>query len=85
MRASGADERAAPAKKLRLLVVDDHEVVRQGVRALLESSGEIEVVGEAANATEALARILAEALERIDALKRDDAARSAKKDCRYQR
>jgi two-component system, NarL family, response regulator DevR len=37
--------------------MDDHEVVRQGVRALLESSGDIVVVGEAANASEATARI----------------------------
>jgi DNA-binding NarL/FixJ family response regulator len=37
--------------------MDDHEVVRQGVRALLESAGDIVVIGEAANATEALARI----------------------------
>ena len=38
-------------------LMDDHEVVRHGVRALLESTGDIVVVGEAANATEALARI----------------------------
>jgi DNA-binding NarL/FixJ family response regulator len=38
-------------------LMDDHEVVRQGVRALLEATGEITVVGEASNATEALARI----------------------------
>ena len=38
-------------------LMDDHEVVRQGVRALLESTGEITVVGEAATAAEALARI----------------------------
>ena len=37
--------------------MDDHEVVRQGVRALLESSGRIEVIGEASTAAEALARI----------------------------
>jgi two-component system, NarL family, response regulator DevR len=37
--------------------MDDHEVVRQGVRALLESAGDIVVVGEAANASEAIARI----------------------------
>jgi DNA-binding NarL/FixJ family response regulator len=37
--------------------MDDHEVVRHGVRALLESTGEIVVVGEASNATDALARI----------------------------
>jgi DNA-binding NarL/FixJ family response regulator len=37
--------------------MDDHEVVRGGVRALLESTGDIVVVGEAANASEAIARI----------------------------
>ncbi len=42
---------------ITVFLMDDHEVVRQGVRALLESTGEIEVVGEAANATDALARI----------------------------
>jgi two-component system response regulator DevR len=45
------------ASPIRAFLMDDHEVVRQGVRALLESSGEIEVVGEASNAAEALARI----------------------------
>ena len=38
-------------------LMDDHEVVRQGVRALLEASGDIEVVGEASTSAEALARI----------------------------
>ena len=38
-------------------LMDDHEVVRQGVRALLEGTGEIRVVGEASTAAEALARI----------------------------
>ena len=38
-------------------LMDDHEVVRQGVRALLESSNDVIVVGEASNAAEALARI----------------------------
>jgi len=38
-------------------LMDDHEVVRQGVRALLESAGDIVIVGEAANASEAIARI----------------------------
>jgi DNA-binding NarL/FixJ family response regulator len=42
---------------ITVFLMDDHEVVRQGVRALLESTGEIVVVGEAANAQEALARI----------------------------
>ena len=37
--------------------LDDHELVRRGVRDLLEAEGDIEVVGEAATATEALERI----------------------------
>ena len=40
-----------------MFLLDDHEVVRQGVRALFEASGKIEVVGEASNAAETLARI----------------------------
>lgn len=38
----------------RVLVVDDHAVVRQGVRGMLESVSGIEVAGEAANGVEAL-------------------------------
>jgi DNA-binding NarL/FixJ family response regulator len=39
---------------LRLLVVDDHAVVRRGVRALLESRPEWEVCGEAVDGQEAI-------------------------------
>jgi DNA-binding NarL/FixJ family response regulator len=45
------------SKPITVFLMDDHEVVRHGVRALLESTGEIVVVGEASNATDALARI----------------------------
>jgi len=38
-------------------IMDDHEVVRQGVRTLLESTGEIRVIGEASTAEEALRRL----------------------------
>ncbi len=34
-------------KKLRLLLVDDHAVVREGLRALLASDPRFEIVGEA--------------------------------------
>ncbi len=37
-----------------ILLVDDHEVVRQGVRAFLEAHAEFEVVGEAQNGAEAV-------------------------------
>ncbi len=42
---------------VRVFLVDDHEVVRRGVRDLLESAGGIEVVGEAGTADAARARI----------------------------
>ncbi|WP_459976175.1 response regulator, partial [Nocardioides pyridinolyticus] len=45
------------ASKIRVYLLDDHEVVRQGLRALLESSSDIEVVGEAGTATDAASRI----------------------------
>src|SRR2546421_3045582 len=44
-------------KPIRVFLLDDHEVVRRGVRDLLESEGDIEVVGEASTAAEALARV----------------------------
>src|SRR4029079_7423436 len=40
--------------KIKLLLVDDHNVVRCGLRALLSSEGDFEVVGEAAGGREAL-------------------------------
>jgi two-component system response regulator DevR len=42
---------------IRVFLLDDHEVVRRGLRALLESAGDIEVVGESGLAKEATARI----------------------------
>jgi two-component system response regulator DevR len=41
----------------RVFLVDDHEVVRNGLRSLLEDEPDLEVAGEAATAAEALARI----------------------------
>lgn len=43
-------------KPVRLLIVDDHAVVRSGLRALLEDQPDLEVVGEAADGVEALTR-----------------------------
>ena len=40
--------------KIKVLVVDDHTIVRNGICALLRLAGDIEVVGEAANGREAL-------------------------------
>ena len=41
----------------RVFLLDDHELVRRGLRDLLEAESDIEVVGEAGTAAEALARI----------------------------
>ena len=41
-------------KPIRVLVADDHMIVRTGIRHVLESEPGFEVVGEAANGTEAL-------------------------------
>jgi DNA-binding NarL/FixJ family response regulator len=41
-------------EKIRVLVTDDHAIVRDGISALLALTGDIEVVGEATNGREAL-------------------------------
>jgi NarL family two-component system response regulator LiaR len=49
------DAATAPARPIRVLVVDDHEVVRTGMRTFLELLRDIEIVGEAADGSEAVA------------------------------
>jgi len=44
------------AKPLRIMIVDDHAVVRSGLRAVLEDEEGLEVVGDAANARESLVK-----------------------------
>ena len=46
-----------PTPKIRVFLLDDHEVVRRGLRDLLESDGDIEIVGESGTAHEATSRI----------------------------
>lgn len=45
------------AEPTRVFLLDDHEVVRRGLKELLEADGDLVVVGEAGTAAEALARI----------------------------
>ncbi|MCE4941769.1 response regulator transcription factor [Streptomyces albulus] len=49
------DSPDVPGRRVRLLLCDDHAVVRAGLRALLSADPGIEVVGEAATGEEALA------------------------------
>jgi len=46
---------ASPAR-IRILLVDDHEVVRRGLRGFLELQGDMEVVGEASDGAIAIAQ-----------------------------
>jgi DNA-binding NarL/FixJ family response regulator len=48
---------AGTPRMVRVFLVDDHEVVRRGLRELLEAAGDMVVVGEAGTAAEAQARI----------------------------
>jgi DNA-binding NarL/FixJ family response regulator len=49
---------AMPDGLIRVFLVDDHEIVRRGVRSMLEAEGDIEIVGEASTAADALPAIL---------------------------
>lgn len=52
-----ADQPPAPAEPpIRILIVDDHPVVRDGIRGVFTGDAEFEVVGEAANGREAISR-----------------------------
>lgn len=44
---------------MRVLIADDHEIMREGLRALLEPHEDIEVVGEATNGQEAIDQVAA--------------------------
>jgi DNA-binding NarL/FixJ family response regulator len=42
---------------IRVFLLDDHEIVRRGLRELFEAQEDLQVVGEASNAEEAMARV----------------------------
>jgi DNA-binding NarL/FixJ family response regulator len=50
------DETSEP-KRITVFLLDDHEIVRRGLRDLLEAEGDIEVIGEASTASEAVGRV----------------------------
>ena len=45
-----------PGESLRILLAEDHEMVREGLKALVNAQGDMEVVGEAADGREAVSR-----------------------------
>jgi len=51
------DESAAAQRRISVFLLDDHEIVRRGVKDLLEAEPGIVVIGEAGTAESALARI----------------------------
>src|SRR4026208_2283857 len=51
----GAPMRARLYHRIRVLIVDDHELVRVGLRTLLSTDPQIEVLGEAVTGTQAIA------------------------------
>jgi DNA-binding NarL/FixJ family response regulator len=42
------------AEAIRVVLVDDHDLLRRGMKTMLETQGDIEIVGEAANGSEAV-------------------------------
>src|SRR5437879_2611733 len=48
------EQRRSPMRKIKVLLVDDHTVVRQGLRALLAGEEDMDVVGEAENGRQAV-------------------------------
>jgi DNA-binding NarL/FixJ family response regulator len=46
---------------IRVVIADDHNLVREGIRALLEKAGDIQVVGEAVDGEEAVELVRREA------------------------
>lgn len=50
-------EKSANPRAIRLIIVDDHPIMRQGLRKLFEIEDDFKVVGEAGNAEQALALV----------------------------
>jgi DNA-binding NarL/FixJ family response regulator len=52
-----ASQKAGTFMTVRILLVDDHPIVRQGLRTLLQGRGDWQVVGEAADGQEAVEKV----------------------------
>lgn len=49
--------KAEPKRKTRVLIADDHTILREGLRKLLEEQGDMSIVGEASNGNECMAML----------------------------
>jgi NarL family two-component system response regulator LiaR len=56
-RGVGMNREVSESVRVRVALVDDHAVVRRGLRAYLESFADLEVIGEASSGEEALERL----------------------------
>jgi YesN/AraC family two-component response regulator len=52
------EETRIPKEETRILIADDHALIRKGLRQVVEAEANFEVVGEATNGKEALALII---------------------------
>ncbi|MEZ0092415.1 response regulator [Streptacidiphilus sp. EB129] len=52
-----ATEIHAPGNQMQIFLLDDHEMIRRGVRQLLEAEPDMKVVGEAGTCAEAMVRV----------------------------
>src|SRR5438270_4918194 len=53
-QASMTDEERPGSNPLRVMLVDDHEIVRNGLRAMLEATGEMRICAEAGTVVDAV-------------------------------
>lgn len=57
MGASGEAQAQGETRKIRIVVADDHAIFRAGLRALLDAQPDMQVVGEAGDGAQALAKV----------------------------
>ena len=58
---------AHPPSTIRILIADDHDVVREGLKTMLAARADFEVCGEAATGREAVALLLGLSVKTADA------------------
>lgn len=63
-RASGADEPSAERHAIRVVIVDDHRMVREGLRTMLRQQPRVEIVGEAEDEAGAV-RVIQDAVPEV--------------------